>query len=281
MKSMQDSVLFMAAQLERVHALFTWAHPMKTGLMFFGLVCGIAAMCVIPNKLCVSGLITKLFFKGLCKKLRGHDESEIVTPDPTDIQMANMLNSLPTAPQTAQAMAVKRKVWKAQHERELNRVRINLNFAFRVRCQFRCYVLDYHKLSQGRAPGIRADGKENGSAREAQARGGVLGAGLRRRRQRPGARLAEPRLRGVEQEARDVPRHRGARGRRGRALPPAGEAGHEAAERGVDGGPRQEDPRLRDLLKVEMVEAFADAVYAELTEGQAGKPDADGQSKVN
>ena len=45
MKSMQDSVLFMAAQLERVHALFTWAHPMKTGLMFFGLICGIAAMC--------------------------------------------------------------------------------------------------------------------------------------------------------------------------------------------------------------------------------------------
>ncbi|KAH8088627.1 hypothetical protein JL720_6573 [Aureococcus anophagefferens] len=280
MKSMQDSVLFMAAQLERVHALFTWAHPMKTGLMFFGLVCGIAAMCVIPNKLCVSGLITKLFFKGLCK-LRGHDESEIVTPDPTDIQMANMLNSLPTAPQTAQAMAVKRKVWKAQHERELNRVRINLNFAFRVRCQFRCYVLDYHKLSQGKGAGASAaDGKENGSARRSSST-----------RRRPGRRPTSPsstawcssgRTSTPRRRTRSPrrPRHR-ARVAATRYLPPP-RPGTKLLSVASTAG---RDKKIRDFeisLKVEMVEAFADAVYAELTEGQAGKPDADGQKlKVN
>ena len=283
MKSMQDSVLFMAAQLERVHALFTWAHPMKTGLMFFGLICGIAAMCVIPNKLCVSGLITKLFFKGLCKKLRGHDESEIVKPDPTDIQMANMLNSLPTAPQTAQAMAVKRKVWKAQHERELNRVRINLNFAFRVRCQFRCYVLDYHKIP-GKGPGAAAaDGKENGPGKQklknaaaswapayvAVVNGLVLvwpnlDSAASNKKPATSLVIAGP---AVAADATYLPPPKPGT----KLLSVASTAGR--------------DKKIRDFeisLKVEMVEAFADAVYAELTEGQAGKPDADGQKlKVN
>ena len=121
-------------------------------------------MCLVPNRLLVSGLVTKLFVKGLAIKLKGTDDSEVKRTDPAEIQMFNLLNSLPTATQTEEAYRTKRIVWTAQHERELNRVRVNLNFAFRVRCQFRCYVLDKpfktdradHKGRLGASPGNKS-----------------------------------------------------------------------------------------------------------------------------
>ena len=162
MKAMQDIVLWMASQVERVNALLTWTHPVKTALVAAGLAAGVLACCLIPNRLLVAALVTKMFVKGLAVKARGTDDSEVKKQDPTEIQLANLLNSLPTAPQNEEAYRCKRIVWTAQHERELNRVRINLNFAFRVRCQGRCYVLQVVNVRDD--GGAAADGAASAAA---------------------------------------------------------------------------------------------------------------------
>lgn len=142
MKSMQDAALVTATQLERFVLLLSWVHPEKTLLVVFGLCCGIMACCLIPNKLLVAGLVTKLFLKGLMIKLRGRDESEVRYIDKENIQLANLLSSLPNATQHQHAYAMRTAVWARQQARSENRVRLGLHYCFKIKAQLGAWIVD-------------------------------------------------------------------------------------------------------------------------------------------
>ena len=89
----------------------------------------------------MAAVISKMFLGGLMKRLRygnkvirkGHKAR-----DAAQIMAENFLSSLPTAPQREVAARHKRLVRAQQHKRELGRVRVALNFAFRATCMGRC-----------------------------------------------------------------------------------------------------------------------------------------------
>ena len=108
--------------LERFLALCTWQHPRKTLFFCFGLLMAYVVCCLIPNRLLVAAVISKMFLGGLMKRLRygnkvirkGHKAR-----DAAQIMAENFLSSLPTAPQREVAARHKRLVRAQQHKREL------------------------------------------------------------------------------------------------------------------------------------------------------------------
>ena len=68
-------MILLAGYAERVYALLTWQHPAKTLFFAFGVSCGTLAVLVIPNKLLVAALITKMFLKGFVVSFRETDHS--------------------------------------------------------------------------------------------------------------------------------------------------------------------------------------------------------------
>ena len=158
LKNMQDNVLWAAGVAERAHALLTWAHPKKTALFCVGLVCGIVGCSLIPNKLLVAALLSKMFVKGLAVKLKGAKDISKLKKRPDDeVQLDNFLASLPTMPQAEVAQRHKRLVWTAQHAREVNRMRVALNHAFRTRCVGKCLVLGPNPESMEGVMGLTGD----------------------------------------------------------------------------------------------------------------------------
>ncbi|KAJ8603632.1 hypothetical protein CTAYLR_007578 [Chrysophaeum taylorii] len=128
------------SMLERLYALLTWEHPAKTALVVLGLVSGVVACCLIPNNFLCAALMSKFFLQGLVERARGEDFTRIRKVDPTEIQLKNLLNALPNAPQRDRAIVRRRAVFKAQTSRNEMRARISLNFGLRVRLQAYVYV---------------------------------------------------------------------------------------------------------------------------------------------
>lgn len=141
LKSMQNSVLSFATFLERFVALCTWVHPTKTVFVTACLLVAMYVLLIVPSRLCVAAVVTKLFLNGLVLKIRGHDNSEVPFRDPTEIQVTNLINSLPNATQRAEAYRIRRALWAAQYRKRENAVRTSLHFSFRVRCQIHACVL--------------------------------------------------------------------------------------------------------------------------------------------
>lgn len=140
MKRTQDDILWMAGLLERFLALCSWQHPRKTLFACGGLLVAYVACCLVPNRLLVATVLSKMFLGGLCKRMRYGNKVRTgpKARDSTQVRAENFLASLPTAPQREVAARHKRLVRAQQHKRELGRVRVALNFAFRARCMGRC-----------------------------------------------------------------------------------------------------------------------------------------------
>lgn len=141
LKSMQDSILYMATVMERLVALCTWVHPTKTLAVLGGFVAVFIVCLLVPNNILVASFITKLFMNGLVLKFRGHDDSEVPPVDPTETQVFNLVHSLPNATQRSDAYKYKRLVFAAQAKRVEATVRISLHFAFRVRSQLHACIV--------------------------------------------------------------------------------------------------------------------------------------------
>ena len=129
--------------------------------------------CLIPNRLLVAAVISKMFLGGLMKRLRygnrilrkGHKKT-----DTTQIMAENFLASLPTAPQREVAARHKRLVRAQQHKRELGRVRVALNFAFRATCMGRC-AFPVSQLGRALRGVVDVDGLEDETQRKEWASG--------------------------------------------------------------------------------------------------------------
>lgn len=141
LRSAYETVETATSMLERLWALMSWDHPLKTLLVAFGLVAGIAGCCLVPNNLICAGLMSKFFLTGLVVKLRGDDLTIVKKVDSSEIQLKNLLRSLPNAPQREQAFKSMRALYSAQALRNDAQAKISLAFGLRVRYQ--AYVYCY------------------------------------------------------------------------------------------------------------------------------------------
>jgi hypothetical protein len=172
MKRTQDDILWIAGLLERFLALCTWQHPRKTLFFCFGLTMAYVVCCLIPNRLLVAAVISKMFLGGLMKRLRYGNKlvRKAAKKDSTLIMAENFLASLPTAPQREVAARHKRLVRAQQHKRELGRVRVALNFAFRATCMGRC-AFPVSQLGRALRGVVDVDGLEDETQRKEWASG--------------------------------------------------------------------------------------------------------------
>lgn len=141
LRSAYETVETATSMLERLWALMSWDHPLKTLLVAFGLVAGVIGCSLVPNNLICAGLMSKFFLTGLVLKLRGDDLTIVKKVDASEIQLKNLLRSLPNAPQREQAFKSMRALYSAQALRNDARAKIGLAFGLRVRYQ--AYVYCY------------------------------------------------------------------------------------------------------------------------------------------
>lgn len=141
LKSMQDTVLWLATTLERLLALCTWVHPTKTLVVVFGLAAGVAILVLVPNRLVVAASLTKMFLNGLVRKIKARSKSEVRHRMAEYIQLENFIKSFPDSRQRSRAYRVKRSVWASQYRRREAQVQINLHFSFRIRCQMEACIV--------------------------------------------------------------------------------------------------------------------------------------------